>query len=76
MHNDFPSTEETAMHPAYPTAIWQFEPHQKGKLATTLLRGSPVNIAWEIHGDGPIKLMVSEWPPCAIIMAYPRLVFA
>ncbi|KAJ4195753.1 hypothetical protein FALCPG4_003687 [Fusarium falciforme] len=54
----FPSTEETLKHPAYPATIWALEPHQKGKLPVAKDRGGPVNIAWEVHGDGPIKLVL------------------
>lgn len=59
----FPSTEETLKHPAYPATIWALEPHQKGKLPVAKDRGGPVNIAWEVHGDGPIKLVV-RCPRC------------
>lgn len=61
-HPAFPSTEETLKHPAYPTTIWALEPHQEGKLPVAKDRGGPVNIAWEVHGAGPIKLVV-RCPP-------------
>ncbi|KAF4974325.1 hypothetical protein FZEAL_8754 [Fusarium zealandicum] len=54
----FPSTQETLQHPAYPATVWALEPHQKGKLAVAKERRGPVGIAWEIHGDGPIKLVL------------------
>ncbi|KAM5355207.1 hypothetical protein ACJ41O_001853 [Fusarium nematophilum] len=57
-HRAFPSAEETLKHPAYPGTVWALEPHQKGKLAAAKDRGGPVGIAWEIHGDGPIKLVL------------------
>ncbi|KAM0287027.1 hypothetical protein ACHAQH_000712 [Verticillium albo-atrum] len=56
--NSFPSAEETLAHPAYPGAIWNLEPHQKGLLACAKDRGGPVNISWEIHGDGPRKIIL------------------
>lgn len=55
---NFPSTEETVNHLAYPGTVWGLEPHQQGKVAAAKDRGGPVNIAWEIHGSGPIKLVV------------------
>ncbi|KAM0441188.1 hypothetical protein ACHAPT_000494 [Fusarium lateritium] len=57
-HAAFPSAEETLKHPAYPATIWALEPHQKGKHPVARDRGGPVGIAWEIHGDGPIKLVL------------------
>ncbi|KAK9779826.1 putative Alpha/Beta hydrolase protein [Seiridium cardinale] len=44
-------------HPAFPTAVWQLEPHQKGLLPVAANRGGPVDISWEVHGDGPIKVL-------------------
>jgi hypothetical protein len=53
-----PSIEETLNHPAYPTTLWALEPTSQGKLAVAEGRGGPVGIAWEIHGEGPVKLVV------------------
>ncbi|KAI6081016.1 alpha/beta-hydrolase [Hypoxylon rubiginosum] len=53
----FPSVEEVAKSPAFSTAIWQLEPHQSGLLPVAAGRGGPVNISWEVHGDGPVKLI-------------------
>ncbi|KPM45884.1 hypothetical protein AK830_g647 [Neonectria ditissima] len=57
-HPPFPSTEDTLNHPAYPTTIWALEPHRQGKVAAAQDRGGPVRIAWEMHGSGPIKLVL------------------
>ncbi|KAF4463641.1 alpha beta hydrolase [Fusarium albosuccineum] len=54
----FPSAEETLKHPAFPATIWALEPHRKGKALVAKERGGPVGIAWEVHGDGPIKLVL------------------
>ncbi|KAF4967588.1 hypothetical protein FSARC_4885 [Fusarium sarcochroum] len=54
----FPSIQETLDHPAYPGTIWALEPHSQGKLSVANGRGGPVGIAWEIHGQGPIKLVL------------------
>ncbi|CAM1504681.1 Fc.00g022720.m01.CDS01 [Cosmosporella sp. VM-42] len=54
----FPSVEETLKHPAYRTTIWALEPHSGGKATVAKNRGGPLNIAWEIHGSGPTKLVL------------------
>ncbi|ROT35032.1 glycylpeptide N-tetradecanoyltransferase [Sodiomyces alkalinus F11] len=56
--NRFPTVEETLSHPAYPGVTWNLEPHQKGLLPCANDRGGPVNIYWEIHGNGPRKLIL------------------
>lgn len=53
-----PSVDETLKHPAYASAVWALEPHRQGKAAVAKGRGGPFNIAWEIHGDGPVKIVV------------------
>ncbi|KAM0255086.1 hypothetical protein ACHAQJ_006087 [Trichoderma viride] len=53
-----PSAEETLGHPAFPSAIWALEPHRKGKVEAAKGRGGPVKIAWEIHGEGPTKVVL------------------
>jgi hypothetical protein len=55
-----PTCEETAKHPAYSGAVWNLEPHRGGTLPTAArnLR-RPVKVTWEIHGYGPIKVVVS-----------------
>lgn len=54
-----PTVEETLKHPSFPTAIWNLEPSQQGLLPVAEGRGGPINLSWEIHGSGPIKLLVS-----------------
>ncbi|KAK4227310.1 hypothetical protein QBC38DRAFT_196148 [Podospora fimiseda] len=52
-----PTVAETLKHPAYSTAIWKLEPDKKGLASVAEGRGGPFNISWEIHGEGPIKLI-------------------
>ncbi|KAL2163340.1 hypothetical protein VTH06DRAFT_5397 [Thermothelomyces fergusii] len=52
-----PTVAETLKHPAYPTATWNLEPDRKGLVPVAEGRGGPFNMSWEIHGEGPIKLM-------------------
>ncbi|OTA93535.1 hypothetical protein M434DRAFT_395578 [Hypoxylon sp. CO27-5] len=54
----FPSVEEVSKSPAFPTAIWKLQPHQSGLLPVATTRGGPLNISWEVHGEGPIKLIL------------------
>ncbi|KAJ4292870.1 hypothetical protein N0V88_005528 [Collariella sp. IMI 366227] len=53
-----PSVAETLKHPAFPTAIWNLEPDRKGLVPVAKGRGGPINISWEIHGSGPVKLVL------------------
>ncbi|KAI1827136.1 Alpha/Beta hydrolase protein [Xylaria intraflava] len=54
----FPSVDEVAKADAFPTTIWQLEPHREGTLPVAVGRGGPINIHWEVHGDGPVKLVL------------------
>ena len=51
---------ETLKNPAYPTATWDLEPDREGLLPLAEGRGGPFNVSWEIHGTGPIKIVVSR----------------
>lgn len=55
-----PSVAETLKHPAFETAMWRLEPDRQGLARVAEDRGGPFNISWEIHGEGPIKLIVSS----------------
>ncbi|KAK0611795.1 Alpha/Beta hydrolase protein [Immersiella caudata] len=52
-----PSAAEVLAHPAFPSAIWRLEPDQSGLAPVAEGRGGPINISYEIHGEGPIKLI-------------------
>jgi len=49
---------ELLAHPAYQYATWPLKPAQEGKLAVKKERGG-YKIAYEVHGTGDIKLVVS-----------------
>ncbi|KAJ2973135.1 hypothetical protein NUW58_g9015 [Xylaria curta] len=53
----FPSLDKVVKTDAFPTAIWKFEPHREGLLPVAAGRGGPFKIHWEVHGDGPVKLI-------------------
>ena len=58
---DMPLTvAEIVEHPAFDSVIWDLKPTTKGKCAVAHARGGPIDIAYEIHGTGPIKLVVSH----------------
>jgi len=38
--------------------LWNLTPDQSGLLPVAASRGGPVNIEWEVHGRGDIKLIV------------------
>ncbi|KAG5979623.1 hypothetical protein E4U55_004951 [Claviceps digitariae] len=54
----FPSCEETMQHRAYESAIWGLEPHSCGKLAVAEGRGGPLELYWEVHGEGEMKIVL------------------
>ena len=65
-----PSIEETLKHPAYEDTIWNLQPTRGGKLPVAEGRGGPFNMAWEIHGEGPIKVIV-RIPPLTPLLTFP-----
>ena len=50
--------EEILQHPTYPDTIWNLTPTQTGMLPVAAGRGGPFKLKWEVHGNGPIKLVV------------------
>ncbi|KAH8886252.1 alpha/beta-hydrolase [Thozetella sp. PMI_491] len=53
-----PSLDEICKHQAFLTAIWQLEPSQSGILSIDPKNGGPYPISWEVHGEGPVKLIL------------------
>ncbi|RKF83425.1 putative glycylpeptide n-tetradecanoyltransferase protein [Golovinomyces cichoracearum] len=52
-----PSVKEILANPSYPDVVWKLIPSQSGKLSVATGRGGPINIDWEVHGTGNIKLV-------------------
>ncbi|RKU41291.1 hypothetical protein DL546_002284 [Coniochaeta pulveracea] len=52
------TVEETLNHPSYPTAIFNLTPTRQGLQPVAEGRGGPFNISWEIHGNGPTKMIL------------------
>lgn len=49
---------ELLEHPEYPHVTWPLKPEKEGKVLVADGRGGPFNIAYEVHGHGPIHLVV------------------
>jgi hypothetical protein len=49
---------EVVEHPEFKHTIWDLKPSKKGKVSVARGRGGPFNIAYEIHGEGPVHLLV------------------
>ena len=50
---------ELEKHPEFPYLTWDLKPSKKAKLPVAASRGGPLNLAYEVHGNGPRKLIVS-----------------
>ncbi|TPX15318.1 uncharacterized protein E0L32_004595 [Thyridium curvatum] len=55
---DLPTVAATLKHPSYPDATWALEPTRSGRIPVAEGRGGPFNLAWEVHGEGPIKVIL------------------
>jgi hypothetical protein len=57
------TAEEVVAHPAYKYTDWKLPPTTSGRCAVAQKRrGGPINLYYETHGTGPIKLVVSAYP--------------
>jgi len=51
---------EVVQHPGFENVIWNLPTNKKGKVTVARSRGGPFDIAYEVHGTGPIHLVVSK----------------
>jgi hypothetical protein len=51
---------EIYAHPEFGKVPWQGKPTKEGFVDVAKGRGGPISIAYEIHGTGPNKLVVSK----------------
>ncbi|KAG8630103.1 hypothetical protein KVT40_001722 [Elsinoe batatas] len=51
------TAEELKAHPEYPHITWDLKPSRKGVSSVAEGRGGPLDISWEIHGQGPRHLV-------------------
>ncbi|KAI9669240.1 MAG: hypothetical protein M1829_005117 [Trizodia sp. TS-e1964] len=49
---------ELVKHNAYQNVTWDLKPVSKDKALVAKGRGGPLNIAYEVHGNGPLHLVV------------------
>ena len=49
---------ELVKHPEFEHVTWDLKPATKGKVAVAEGRGGPLQISYELHGNGPTKLVV------------------
>ncbi|CAK7566855.1 MAG: hypothetical protein SEPTF4163_004809 [Sporothrix epigloea] len=49
---------ETLKHPSYPDATLNLQPTRCGLFPVAAGRGGPLRIGWEVHGEGPIKIVL------------------
>ena len=54
---------ELFAHPLFGKDAWEGEPTKAGRLDVAKGRGGPFKVAWEIHGHGDVKLVVSGHSP-------------
>ena len=50
-------------HPEFESVVWDLKAVTKGKATVAQgRRGGPLSLAYEVHGQGPIKLVVGDGP--------------
>jgi hypothetical protein len=49
---------EIVNHPEFKTVTWNLKPSAKGEVNVAEGRGGPIKIAYEVHGTGPLHLVV------------------
>lgn len=60
---------EVEAHPEFPHVTWRLEPAQKGKVPVAAGRGGPLDIAYEVHGHGPVHIVVSAYACAAMAIS-------
>lgn len=48
-------------HPEFESVVWDLKAVSKGRATVAQgRRGGPLDLAYEVHGQGPVKLVVGE----------------
>ena len=55
------TAEEIQAHPEFPHVHWKLKPDKKGTVGVAAGRGGPFKISYELHGNGPRKIVVSAY---------------
>jgi hypothetical protein len=70
---------EVQAHPEFPYITWNLKPQSQGKLSVAKTRGGPLDIAWEVHGEGENKMVVSAFSHHCLLPSFhflfPQLCF-
>lgn len=53
------TADEIQAYPEYPHVHWELPAEKKGRIEVASKRGGPFKIAYEVHGRGPRKIIVS-----------------
>jgi len=65
--------EEVRVHPAWSTVIELQTPNRQGATLVAKNRsGGPINIAYEVHGTGPIHLVVRIFGHASVGMIHTK----
>ena len=51
---------EVQAHPEYPHVHWDLKPTKQGKVDVAAGRGGPFKLGFELHGNGPSKILWSK----------------
>jgi len=54
------SAAEIVEHPEFDGVVWDLKPAAEGFYAVAKDRWGPINLSYEIHGNGPIRLVVCQ----------------
>jgi hypothetical protein len=52
------TAQELQKHPEYDHTIWKLDPDHHGTAPVAKDRGGPIDIAYEVHGHGPRRIVV------------------
>ena len=55
---------EIEQHPEFEHVVWDMKPAKKGKATVAEGRGGPLQVVYEIHGNGPTRLVVRYYISC------------
>lgn len=69
------TAKELKEHAEYDTIVWDLKPAKKGKVRVAAGRGGPFEIAYEIHGNGALKLVVGHRKEHSLQISYSPSIF-